>query len=135
MARREDRLRALAEEITGAGGRALAAPGDVTRSGDVRRVAEATVEAFGSLDCAFNNAGYATVEASLHETDDEVYDRTMNVRSPTARSSPTCAVAVPAECGASTRSRHGGHEPPSGRLVMPLGGIGQCQVVRRSRMR
>ncbi|MFJ2828512.1 SDR family NAD(P)-dependent oxidoreductase [Streptomyces sp. NPDC087263] len=79
MARRGDRLRALASEITGAGGHALAVPGDVTQSGDVRRVVEATVDRFGSLDCAFNNAGYATVEASLHETDDEVYDRTMDV--------------------------------------------------------
>ncbi|MFJ5265454.1 SDR family NAD(P)-dependent oxidoreductase [Streptomyces sp. NPDC088387] len=79
MARRKDRLHTLAEEITGAGGRALAVPGDVTRSDDVRQVVEAAVEHFGSLDCAFNNAGYATVEASLHETDDEVYDHTMDV--------------------------------------------------------
>ncbi|MFD5750020.1 SDR family NAD(P)-dependent oxidoreductase [Streptomyces sp. NPDC127033] len=78
-ARRADRLEALAEEITAAGGRALAVPGDVTDSGDVRRVVEAAVERFGGLDCAFNNAGYATIEASLHETDDEVFDRTMDV--------------------------------------------------------
>ncbi|MFD5074253.1 SDR family NAD(P)-dependent oxidoreductase [Streptomyces sp. NPDC058371] len=79
MARRADRLRALAEEINDAGGQALAVPGDVTRTGDVRRVVEAAVERFGGLDCAFNNAGYATVEPSLHETDDEIYDRTMDV--------------------------------------------------------
>jgi NAD(P)-dependent dehydrogenase (short-subunit alcohol dehydrogenase family) len=79
MARREDRLHALAEEITGKGGRALAVPGDVAQSSDVRRAVEATVAQFGGLDCAFNNAGYATVETSLHETDDEVYDRTMDI--------------------------------------------------------
>ncbi|MEV6791698.1 glucose 1-dehydrogenase [Streptomyces sp. NPDC051320] len=79
MARRADRLETLAKEITAAGGRALAAAGDVTDSGDVRRTVEAAVERFGGLDCAFNNAGYATIETALHETDDEVYDRTMDV--------------------------------------------------------
>ncbi|MEV7864711.1 glucose 1-dehydrogenase [Streptomyces sp. NPDC088124] len=78
-ARRADRLEALEEEITAAGGRALAVPGDVTDPDDVRRVVEAAVERFGGLDCAFNNAGYATIETSLHETDDEVFDRTMDV--------------------------------------------------------
>ncbi|MFJ2555474.1 MULTISPECIES: SDR family NAD(P)-dependent oxidoreductase [unclassified Streptomyces] len=79
MARRADRLQALVEEITAGGGRALAAPGDVSDSGDVRRTVEAAVERFGGLDCAFNNAGYATIESCLHETDDEVYERTMDV--------------------------------------------------------
>ncbi|MFI1398755.1 SDR family NAD(P)-dependent oxidoreductase [Streptomyces sp. NPDC020681] len=79
MARREERLRAVAEEITANGGRALAVAGDVSVSADVRRVVEAAVEHFGGLDSAFNNAGYATIETSLHETDDEVYDRTMDV--------------------------------------------------------
>ncbi|MEV8566692.1 glucose 1-dehydrogenase [Streptomyces sp. NPDC051322] len=79
MARRADRLKTLAEEVTAAGGRALAVPGDVTDSGDVRRTVEAAVDRFGGLDCAFNNAGYATIETALHETDDEVYDRTMDI--------------------------------------------------------
>ncbi|WP_156727771.1 SDR family NAD(P)-dependent oxidoreductase [Streptomyces apocyni] len=79
MARRKDRLEALAGEISAAGGRALAVPGDVTSGGDVRRTVEAAVERFGGLDAAFNNAGYATVEQSLHQTDDEVFDRTIDV--------------------------------------------------------
>ncbi len=79
MARRAEKLRAVADDITTHGGRALAVPGDVAVSADVRRVVEAAVEHFGGLDCAFNNAGYATIEASLHETDDEVFDRTMDV--------------------------------------------------------
>lgn len=79
MARRAEKLRAIAEEITAKGGRALAVPGDVADSGDVRRVVEAAVEQFGGLDCAFNNAGYATVGTLLHETDDEIFDRTMDV--------------------------------------------------------
>ena len=79
MARRADRLKALTREITEQGGAALAVPGDVTVSADARRTVEAAVEHFGGLHAAFNNAGYGTVETSLHETGDEVYDRTMEV--------------------------------------------------------
>ncbi|MEV0226731.1 SDR family oxidoreductase [Streptomyces sp. NPDC050704] len=79
MARRAEQLRTLADEITADGGRALAVPGDVAVTADVRRVVEAAVKDFGGLDSAFNNAGYATIETYLHETDDETYDRTMDV--------------------------------------------------------
>ncbi|MFG3133068.1 SDR family NAD(P)-dependent oxidoreductase [Streptomyces tendae] len=79
MARREDRLRALAGELTASGARALALPGDVASEDDVRRVVEAAVTTFGRLDCAFNNAGYATAGTRLHETDTEIYNRTMDV--------------------------------------------------------
>jgi NADP-dependent 3-hydroxy acid dehydrogenase YdfG len=71
-ARRADRLNKIVEEIGAVGGRALAVPGDVAVSADVRRAVEAAVEHFGGLDSAFNNAGYATVGTLLHETDDEV---------------------------------------------------------------
>ncbi|MEV1024803.1 glucose 1-dehydrogenase [Streptomyces sp. NPDC050264] len=79
MARRGDRLTGLVSEIEAEGGRAAAAVGDVTRPDDARRAVATAVDRFGGLDCAFNNAGYATVEKSLHETDDEVYARTMDV--------------------------------------------------------
>ncbi|MFS8204039.1 SDR family NAD(P)-dependent oxidoreductase [Streptomyces sp. CWNU-52B] len=79
MARRAERLASLAEEITASGGRALAVAGDVAVTADVRRVVETAVDHFGTLDCAFNNAGHGTVGTLLHETDDEVYDRTMDV--------------------------------------------------------
>src|SRR3982750_1792875 len=39
------------------GGRALAARCDVTRAEDVKAALDKTVEAFGRLDFAFNNAG------------------------------------------------------------------------------
>lgn len=55
MARRKDRLEALAEEITAAGGRAASIPGDVRRPDDVARAVARAVEQFGSLDAAFNN--------------------------------------------------------------------------------
>ena len=82
MARREERIRALAQEIGAGGGRALAVAGDVTCSRDVERVVGAGVDAFGHLDAAFNNAGWASSGVVLHEISDEVFDRTMdtNVR-------------------------------------------------------
>lgn len=79
MARREERLCALADDITASGGRALAVPGDVASAADVERVVKAALKEFGRLDCSFNNAGYATVGTALHETDSGVYDRTMDV--------------------------------------------------------
>ncbi|MEW5353558.1 SDR family NAD(P)-dependent oxidoreductase [Streptomyces sp. 16-176A] len=79
MARREERLRELAKEIGEAGGTAVSAPGDVTREEDVARAVEVAVERFGRLDGAFNNAGWASVGALLHETDQADYDRVMDV--------------------------------------------------------
>ncbi|MFF5560428.1 SDR family NAD(P)-dependent oxidoreductase [[Kitasatospora] papulosa] len=79
MARRKDRLEALAEEITAAGGRAASIPGDVRRPDDVARAVARAVEQFGSLDAAFNNAGWGSVGAVLHELDDSAYDMAMDV--------------------------------------------------------
>ncbi|MFF3095115.1 SDR family NAD(P)-dependent oxidoreductase [Streptomyces cyaneofuscatus] len=82
MARRKDKLRALAEEIEAGGGRALVTAGDVTAAGDVERAVADAVDAFGRLDAAFNNAGWGSIGTPLHETDDAVFDRVMetNVR-------------------------------------------------------
>jgi NAD(P)-dependent dehydrogenase (short-subunit alcohol dehydrogenase family) len=79
MARREARLRELAEAITAKGGRAVAAPGDVTSPADVGRAVAMAVETYGSLDAAFNNAGWGSIGAPLHEMDDADYERTMAV--------------------------------------------------------
>jgi 3-oxoacyl-[acyl-carrier protein] reductase len=48
---------AVVDEITTAGGRAVAVPGDVSRSADVARMLAATTRAFGPLDVLVNNAG------------------------------------------------------------------------------
>ncbi|WP_093804265.1 SDR family NAD(P)-dependent oxidoreductase [Streptomyces sp. Wb2n-11] len=79
MARREEELGRIVEGIAAEGGRALAAPGDVTRSEDVRRVVTAAVDTFGQLDVAFNNAGWGTAGTDLHETEDAVFDQVMDV--------------------------------------------------------
>jgi short-subunit dehydrogenase len=62
-ARRADRLDAVAAEIAGVGGRALAMPADVTRPEDMDRFVEGTVERFGRLDVMMCNAGYGLAGA------------------------------------------------------------------------
>ncbi|MFI7344262.1 SDR family NAD(P)-dependent oxidoreductase [Streptomyces sp. NPDC050085] len=79
MARRAEQLDGLVKEITAEGGRALAVCGDVTRQQDVADAVARTVDTFGGLQAAFNNAGYATAGLPVHEMDDETYDRTMDV--------------------------------------------------------
>ncbi|MEV5546662.1 SDR family oxidoreductase [Streptomyces sp. NPDC052309] len=79
MARRADRLRALADDITAAGGSALAVPGDVTDPDDVNRAVEQAAQTYGGLDAAFNNAGWATAGTALHETDDSVFTQVLDV--------------------------------------------------------
>ncbi len=52
---------------------------DVTDTAQVQALVKATVDQFGRLDCAFNNAGTLIDTGKLHETDDDVLDRTLDV--------------------------------------------------------
>ncbi|MEV0219955.1 glucose 1-dehydrogenase [Streptomyces sp. NPDC050704] len=79
MARRKDRLDILVEEIRATGGRAVAVNGDVASSDDVERAVATAVDTFGTLDAAFNNAGFATAGKPLHEIEDDVYEQTIDV--------------------------------------------------------
>ncbi|MFJ6015071.1 SDR family NAD(P)-dependent oxidoreductase [Streptomyces sp. NPDC092952] len=80
MARREDRLEALARDIVASGGRAAKSTGDVTRADDVERAVTTALDHFGGLDGAFNNAGYAgSVFGRSHELPEEDFDRVMDV--------------------------------------------------------
>jgi NAD(P)-dependent dehydrogenase (short-subunit alcohol dehydrogenase family) len=53
----EENNRETARLIEETGGRALAVRCDVTRAEDVRAALDKTIEEFGRLDFAFNNAG------------------------------------------------------------------------------
>lgn len=56
-ARREFELEALVEAIKQEGGQALAVVGDIGDENFARRLVEETLERFGKVDVAFNNAG------------------------------------------------------------------------------
>ena len=57
VARRRDRLVQLADEITGAGGRALAHEADITDPVQAKAAVETAVQKLGRLDIVINNAG------------------------------------------------------------------------------
>jgi NADP-dependent 3-hydroxy acid dehydrogenase YdfG len=56
-ARRVDRLKSLADELTTSGGKALAVATDVTNYDQVKRLVDAAVHTFGRVDVMLNNAG------------------------------------------------------------------------------
>lgn len=62
-----------------AGGEALFVRCDVTSDADVQALVAATVEAYGRLDFAFNNAGIEVEQAKLADGDESVFDRIMDV--------------------------------------------------------
>lgn len=57
VARRVERIEALAAEFTSAGRRSIAVAGDVTADGDMERAVELARKEFGRLDVAVANAG------------------------------------------------------------------------------
>jgi NADP-dependent 3-hydroxy acid dehydrogenase YdfG len=56
-ARRVDRLQALAKELIGKGGKALAVATDVTDCDAVKSLVDTAVQSFGRIDVVINNAG------------------------------------------------------------------------------
>jgi NAD(P)-dependent dehydrogenase (short-subunit alcohol dehydrogenase family) len=68
-------LAALAEELSSDGGRAIAVPTDVADRASVERLVDQTVDAFGRLDLAFNNAaGGGQAPTPLAELPVDAYD-------------------------------------------------------------
>lgn len=62
-----------------AGAVASFAEADVSRSEDVRRYVQATVDAHGRIDCFFNNAGIEGTMAGTAEYDEAVFDSVIAV--------------------------------------------------------
>jgi NAD(P)-dependent dehydrogenase (short-subunit alcohol dehydrogenase family) len=71
--------RETARLIEDAGGQALAVSCDVTSADDVRTALDATVDRFGRLDIAFNNAGIEQPIKPAHEIADDEWDRLVAV--------------------------------------------------------
>jgi NAD(P)-dependent dehydrogenase (short-subunit alcohol dehydrogenase family) len=66
--------------IGDSGGRALFFEADVSKQDQVEALVRRTVEAYGRLDCAFNNAGIAgAIGLSSHEYPDDVWDRVVAI--------------------------------------------------------
>ncbi|HEY7642605.1 MAG TPA: SDR family oxidoreductase [Steroidobacteraceae bacterium] len=65
---------ALVRRIEAAGGRALAAQGDVANPDAVKRIFDAAEAAFGGVDVLVNNAGIMSL-APLAQSDDAMFDR------------------------------------------------------------
>ncbi|QJU58398.1 SDR family oxidoreductase [Sphingomonas sp. AP4-R1] len=66
---------AVADEIEGAGGKALAIRCDVSKNADVEAALAQTVEQFGGVDIAFNNAGIEQGQIKLAELSEDDFDR------------------------------------------------------------
>jgi len=77
-ARRVDRIEALADELTAAGGKALAVATDVTDAGQVRRLVDAAVQAYGRIDVMINNAGLMP-QSLLERLKVDEWDRMIDV--------------------------------------------------------
>jgi NAD(P)-dependent dehydrogenase (short-subunit alcohol dehydrogenase family) len=65
--------------IEKAGGRALTLVADVRRSEEVKAALDQTVEVFGGLDVAFNNAGVEQKGALLAELSEDEWDRVLDI--------------------------------------------------------
>ena len=69
----------VAAEIVAGGGRAIFCKADVSSIGDVDGMVEQTVQAFGRLDYAYNNAAYIQPRALTADITPDAWQRTMDV--------------------------------------------------------
>jgi NAD(P)-dependent dehydrogenase (short-subunit alcohol dehydrogenase family) len=67
------------ESIKAEGGEGLFVRTDVSEAKDVENLVAKAVEAYGGLDCAFNNAGVLPSTAALADMDDSSFDSVMAV--------------------------------------------------------
>jgi NADP-dependent 3-hydroxy acid dehydrogenase YdfG len=77
-ARRVDRLRSLADGLTGSGGKALAVTTDVTDCDQVKRLVDSAVQAYGRIDVMIDNAGLMP-QAPLERLKIDEWNRMINV--------------------------------------------------------
>ncbi|MEU9529748.1 SDR family NAD(P)-dependent oxidoreductase [Streptomyces sp. NPDC048210] len=79
VGRREEPLRDVEAVISGADGEALVVAADVSDAQAMRDVVAATVDRFGALHYAVNNAGIGSENHDLPDLPDEVWDRTLAI--------------------------------------------------------
>jgi NAD(P)-dependent dehydrogenase (short-subunit alcohol dehydrogenase family) len=79
VARQQERLDLIVEEIKDHGGRALAVTGDVTQERTHKEAVAAARATFGGLDVAFNNAGLAGAIKPLTELEPQAWSEVLAV--------------------------------------------------------
>lgn len=70
---------AVADAVKLANGDAISCEADVTKSADVQAYVKAAVDAYGTIDVFFNNAGIEGDIKSVMDYDDEMFDAIMGV--------------------------------------------------------
>lgn len=70
---------AVADELAATGAKTLAITCDVTDEAAVKAMVEKTVETFGSLDAAFNNAGVQSLATETADLERTEFDRVVNI--------------------------------------------------------
>ena len=78
-ARRENELATLAAEIEAMGGEATYLRTDVSVAADVERMVSHTIERFGRLDFAVNNAGIEGEFQGIAEFSEDMWDRVLDI--------------------------------------------------------
>lgn len=79
--RSQDQAEAVVQQITAAGGQAIAVQADVSQDAQARALVEQAVEQYGRLDILVNNAGYTrrVPHHELEQLTEELIDRTLGV--------------------------------------------------------
>ncbi len=65
--------------IESGGGQAISIEADVSNAASVEAMVQKVMEAYGGIDCAFNNAGIEGQVASTEEYSEEVFDRVIDI--------------------------------------------------------
>lgn len=78
-ARRVPEGEAVVSEIVSSGGEAIFVRADVSQESDVEAMVARAVDAFGWIDCAFNNAGVIVRQGPLHESTADDWDPQINI--------------------------------------------------------
>ena len=77
-ARSEESIRPVAEEVEGTGAEVLAVAADVSKSADVERLVDETVERFGRIDVLVNNAGLLGPRVGIEEYPEDEWRRVID---------------------------------------------------------
>ena len=104
VARRRDRLEALAAEIDKAGGTALVVEADITDRTQAEAAVQQAVERFGRLDTLVNNAGLMLL-GPVVGADTQEWDRMIAINVQGLLWSPAPATPPSANCGSCPPTR------------------------------